>query len=60
MKSIITKIHQEASTEALARLINHESVTTSDGTTNPPFGQGIALCLKEALQILQRTRHDYL
>lgn len=51
MKSIITKIHQEASTEALARLINHESVATSDGTTNPPFGQGIALCLKEALQI---------
>lgn len=51
MDSMIKEIHKKESILALQKLIAIPSVNTSDGTTNPPFGQEIANCLEEALTI---------
>ncbi|MGX7419956.1 M20 family metallopeptidase [Carnobacterium gallinarum] len=49
---ITNELHEE-SIQALHRLINCPSFNTSDGLTNPPFGEGIQLCLEEALAICE-------
>ena len=51
MDSMIKEVHKKESLLALQKLIAIPSVNTSDGTTNPPFGQGIADSLKEVLTI---------
>lgn len=51
MDSMITEIHKKESLLALQKLIAIPSVNTSDGTTNPPFGQEIAHSLEEVLAI---------
>lgn len=51
MKSMVTEVHKKESLLALQKLIAIPSVNTSDGTTNPPFGQEIANSLEEVLAI---------
>lgn len=62
MESMITEVHKKESLSDLQKLIAIPSVNTSDGLTNPPFGQEIADCLTEALVICEElgmtTYHD--
>lgn len=51
MKITITEELHDASLTSLKRLIDCPSFATSDGLTNPPFGEGVQLCLEEALAI---------
>lgn len=51
MNSMITELHKKESLLDLQKLIAIPSVNTSDGTTNPPFGQEIANSLAEVLAI---------
>lgn len=51
MQTLLTENHKEEGLKTLKQIINIPSVISSDGTTNPPFGEDIETCLIEMLEI---------